>query len=115
MAKLALDGYLATIGKHKVGFTIKDYDEDSQPVYVQGLQGIVERNSMRYFIAIRSLLDTSDSQGEQWETRIEQWYELAKGFERQFMEVRDREYIETKRKEYANRDAATKTALLRSN
>ncbi|MCI0507428.1 MAG: hypothetical protein L0Z73_15145 [Gammaproteobacteria bacterium] len=115
MAKLAIEGYLATIGKNKVGFTVKDYDAENQPVYVQGLQGIVERNSMRYFIAIRAFLDASGMRGEQWENRVEQWYQLASGFERQFMEVRDREYIETKRKEYANRDAATKTALLRSN
>ncbi|WP_455206450.1 hypothetical protein [Kaarinaea lacus] len=112
MAKLAIDGYLATIGRHKVGFTVSDYDGENQPIYVQGLQGIVERNSMRYFIAIRSFLDTSDLSREQWDDRIKHWYQLARGFERQFMEVRDGEYIETKRKEFTNRDTITNTALL---
>lgn len=121
MAKFAIDGYLATIGRDKVGFTIKGYNEEHQPIYVQGLQGIVERNSMRYFIAIRSFLDTPalvDEQPDsnpQWETRINQWYELAKGFERQFAEVRDKDYKDTKWKEFRNREATTRTALLRPN
>lgn len=111
MAKLALDGYLATIGRNKVGFTITDYDDSNNPVYVKGLQGIVERNSMRYFIAISSFLDTSYLNREQWDNRVQHWYQLAKRFERQFMEIREKEYIETKRKEYRTREA-TNTALL---
>ncbi|WP_455202660.1 hypothetical protein [Kaarinaea lacus] len=111
MAKLALDGYLATIGRHKVGFTITDYDAANNPVYVKGLQGIVERNSMRYFIAIRSFLDTSYLNREQWDNRVQHWYQLARRFERQFMEVREKEYIETKSKEFRTREAS-KTALL---
>ena len=114
MAKLALDGYLATIGRHKVGFTVTDYDELSNPVYVKGLQGIVERNSMRYFIAIRSFLDTSYLNSEQWDKRVQHWYQLAKGFDRQFIEIREREYIETKRKEFMIRET-TNTALLNLN
>lgn len=115
MARLAIDGYLATIGRHKVGFTIKDYDGENQPIYIQGLQGIVERNSMRYFIAIRSFLDTSDLKKDEWENRINHWYELAKGFERQFIEVREKEYIDTKRKEFLYREEMLRTAALRSN
>jgi hypothetical protein len=115
MAKLAIDGYLATIGRHKVGFTIKEYDKENQPVYIQGLQGIVERNSMRYFLAIRSFLDTVTSGENEWDDRINHWYELAKGFERQFIEVREKEYIDTKRKEFLNREKMLRTAALKSN
>lgn len=112
MAKLALDGYLTTFGRHKVGFTVTDYDELNNPIYVKGLQGIVERNSMRYFIAIRSFLDTYYLNREQWDNRIQRWYQLANSFEHQFMEIRDREYLETKRKEFRVRDVAD-TELLR--
>ena len=115
MAKLAIDGYLATIGRHKVGFTIKEYDKENQPVYIQGLQGIVERNSMRYFLAIRSFLDTVTLGQYEWDNRINHWYELAKGFERQFIEVREKEYIDTKRKEFLNREEMLRTAALKSN
>jgi len=115
MAKLAIDGYLATIGRHKVGFTIMEYDRENQPVYIQGLQGIVERNSMRYFLAIRTFLDTVSSGANKWGGRVDHWYELAKGFERQFIEVREKEYIDTKRKEFLNREKMLRTAALRSN
>ncbi|WP_455365341.1 hypothetical protein [Kaarinaea lacus] len=113
MAKLAIDGYLATIGRNKVGFTVTDYDEANQPVYVQGLQGIVERNSMRYFLAIRSFLDTSELSTEQWRQRIDHWYQLARNFERQFLEVREKEYIDTKQREFRYREEMLRTAALR--
>jgi hypothetical protein len=115
MAKLAIDGYLATIGRHKVGFTIVDHDEDNQPIYVQGLQGIVERNSMRYFLAIRSFLDTAALSSDQWEGRISHWYQLARDFERQFLEVREKEYLDTKRREFLTREQMLRTASLRLN
>ena len=115
MAKLAIDGYLATIGRNKVGFTVTDYDDENQPIYVQGLQGIVERNSMRYFLAIRSFLDTSQLSKEQWESRINHWYQLARDFERQFLEVREKEYIDTKRQEFIYREEILKTAALKFN
>jgi len=112
MAKLALDGYLATIGRNKVGFTVTEYDDSNNPVYVKGLQGIVERNSMRYFIAIRSFLDTSYLNREQWDNRVQHWYQLARRFERQFIEIREREYIDTKSKEFRIRET-TNTALVK--
>ena len=114
MAKLALDGYLATIGRHKVGFTVTEYDDSNNPIYVKGLQGIVERNSMRYFIAIRTFLETINLDREQWDNRVQHWYQLAKRFERQFLEIHEREYIETKRKEFKLRET-NKTALLNLN
>ena len=54
LARVAISGYLATLGRKKVGFSVDSYDENNEPVYVKGMQGIVERNSMRYFIAIRA-------------------------------------------------------------
>lgn len=104
MARLALDGYLATLGRNKVGFSVKGYDENHEPLYVKGLQGIVERNSMRYFIAIRSFLDTASLGPQQWGSRIDHWYSLAKRFERQLIEVRDKAYLETKTREYNYRE-----------
>jgi hypothetical protein len=104
MARLALDGYLATLGRHKVGFSVKGFDDDNEPLYVKGLQGIVERNSMRYFISIQSYLDTAALNSRQWDQRIDHWYGLAKRFERQLVEVRDDKYLKTKTQEYTRRD-----------
>ena len=112
MARLALDGYLATIGRHKVGFTVTSYDEDNNPVYIKGLQGIVERNAMRYFLAIQSYLDSPNLGREQWENRIKRYNHLATRYERQFIEIREKEYVATKRKEFRNR-VSSSSALLK--
>src|SRR5687768_4264286 len=55
-ARLAMQGYLGTIGSGKVGFSIVDRTPDGQPVYVDSVRGVVERNTMRYYLAIDAYL-----------------------------------------------------------
>jgi len=55
-ARLAMQGYLATIGRGKVGFSIVGRTADGQPVYLGGLRGVVERNTMRYYLAVEAYL-----------------------------------------------------------
>ena len=49
---LGMQGYLATIGRNKVGFTVTGKLPNGQPTYIQGVRGVVERNTMRYYLAI---------------------------------------------------------------
>lgn len=98
-ARLAMNSYLATVGRNKVGFSTVSGPNVKEPVYVRGLQGIVERNAMRYFLAIRSVLDTLNTQ--RWQSRVQRWVYLAKGFERQLQELNDDEYLKTKTKEFS--------------
>src|ERR1700761_6894888 len=51
--RVAMKTYLATIGSAKVGFT-KAAGGD----YVGGVRGLVERNTMRYYLAIDAYLDS---------------------------------------------------------
>ncbi len=53
-----MQGYLATIGRDKVGFSIVGSRADGQPVYVHGTRGVIERNTMRYYVAIEAYLGT---------------------------------------------------------
>jgi hypothetical protein len=46
-ARLAADGYLATRGRDKVGFTIVGSDNAGASEYIGGPRGAVERNAMR--------------------------------------------------------------------
>lgn len=110
MARVAVQSYLATLGRTKVGFTVDKYDENNDPVYVKGMQGIIERNSMRYFIAIRAFLDTFSQNKDDWDKRVDLWYQLALPFERQLLEVKERKYLDTKYKEFENR-VSLETAL----
>ena len=55
-SRIAMKGYLATIGSGKVGFTMLD-DASGKPKLIQGVRSVVERNTMRYYLAIDSFLD----------------------------------------------------------
>jgi hypothetical protein len=59
-ARVAVQGYLATSGRDKVGFSIVDRRPDGRPVYVQGVRGIVERAAMRYYLAVEAYLGALD-------------------------------------------------------
>ena len=50
--RLAMQGYLATAGADKVGFTVTGRDGSGQPIYIGGVRGAIERNAMRYYLAI---------------------------------------------------------------
>jgi len=100
LAKIMLNGYLATLGRHKVGFTVKEYDEQHHPVYIKGIEGIVERNSMRYFLAIQAYLDTAKHADTDWKSRILHWYYLAKPFRTQLIEYDDEKYLKSKMKQF---------------
>lgn len=56
-ARLAMNAYFNTFGRDKVGFTVVGRNGDGKPVYVGDLRGGMERNAMRYYLAIRSYLE----------------------------------------------------------
>jgi hypothetical protein len=47
---------LDTIGRSKVGFTVTGTQADGQPLHIGGTRGVVERNTMRYYLAIEAFL-----------------------------------------------------------
>ncbi len=55
-AHWALNAYLATLGSGKSGFSIVGQGADGQPVRIGGERGVLERNTMRYFLAIEVYL-----------------------------------------------------------
>ena len=103
VAKLAMDTYLATLGRNKVGFTIKGRDNSGLPVYVAGIKGVIERNSMRYFLAIKAYLDALKLPREQrFEARLNEWFDYTQKFKRQLFELEKNDYLAAKRKEDTN-------------
>ena len=98
--RLAMKGYLATIGKDKVGFTIDGKQSNAQPNYIQGVRGVVERNTMRYYLAIDAYLATLKTPPEnQLEKSLQVWFDNTEQFSEQLHEVERAEYFEMKRKE----------------
>ena len=98
-ARVAMQTYLATIGSHKVGFTVLDR-KDGKPVYQAGVLGLLERNTMRYYLAIEAYLSAYDAPAaEQPERRIREWYASTERYPEQLHEMEQSEYLEMKRKE----------------
>jgi len=101
MANLAMRGYLATIGSDKVGFTVVGRKPDGQPAYIADVRGVVERNAMRYFLAIEAYLAALPLPSpQQFEARIANWFAAIERYPLQLHELERDEYLDMKRKEY---------------
>jgi hypothetical protein len=100
-ARLAMNAYLATTGRRKVGFTVVGTRSDGKPEYIRGIRGVVERNTMRYYLAIDASLEALQAPpAEQLERRLEGWYDGAERYARQLHELDRDDYLEMKRSEY---------------
>jgi hypothetical protein len=98
-ARVAMQTYLATIGSAKVGFTVVDR-KDGKPVYQTGVLGLLERNTMRYYLAIDAYLSAySLPAAEQPERRIREWYASTERYAEQLHEMDQNEYLDMKRNE----------------
>ncbi len=98
-ARVAMQTYLATVGSQKVGFTVLDR-KDGKPVYQTGVLGLLERNTMRYYLAIDAyLVAYSMPAGEQVERRIREWHGSTERYAPQLREMDQAAYLEMKRKE----------------
>ncbi len=99
-ARMAMQTYLATVGSHKVGFTVLERKADGKPVFQSGVLGLLERNTMRYYLAIDAYLQAySLPAAEQPERRIRGWYASTERYAEQLHEMEQSEYLEMKRKE----------------
>ncbi|MEQ1518685.1 MAG: hypothetical protein ABL931_19565 [Usitatibacteraceae bacterium] len=99
--KIAMMAYLNTLGRSKVGFTVTGNETGGQPIYIGGMRGLVERNTMRYHLAIESFLGAlATPPRAQFEKRINDWFTAIERYPRQLHEMEQADYLEMKRKEY---------------
>lgn len=108
-ARMAMEAYLATIGRDKVGFSIVERKSDGTPVYIGSVRGVVERNTMRYYLAIESYLGAYQlPPSEQPEKRLRDWHARVERFPRQLHELDLDEYLDMKRREIARQQSRGK-------
>jgi hypothetical protein len=94
--KFAMQAYLATAGANKAGFTSG------------GMRGAVERNAMRYYLAIDAYLDTMDVPAAQRvDQRINKWFAATERYPRQLHEMDRETYVTMKRQEYGRQQTAS--------
>ena len=104
--RIAMKGYLATIGKDKVGFTINETSSNGQPDYIKGVRGVVERNTMRYYLTIEAYLAAlNQPANKQLNKRLERWFDSTEQYAKQLHEVERSDYLEMKTKEYQRQNA----------
>ena len=100
-AQLAMDAYLATGGSGKVGFTRVDAPDERESRYIGGVRGVVERNTMRYFLAIDAYLAAlAAPPAQRLDVSLDRWYGATERYPRQLHEVDRETYLAMKRREY---------------
>jgi hypothetical protein len=100
LSRLMMQTYLGTVGRDKVGFTVVGKDSGGRPVYVGGMLGATERNTMRYFLAIDAYLASLSAPAEaRVEKRLAYWFAATERHSRQLHEMDEREYLAMKKKE----------------
>ena len=73
----------------------------AQPDYIGGVRGVVERNTMRYYLAIDAYLGAlSTAPLKQFEKRLQAWFASNEKYPRQLHEVDRATYLDMKRREY---------------
>lgn len=96
---LALKAYLATAGSKKVGFTPKDGTKTTGD-YIGGVRGMMERNTMRYYLAIDTYLGAlSVPDDQRLEKRLHDWYNATERYSRQLHEISRNAYLSMKHEE----------------
>ncbi|HEX7637113.1 MAG TPA: hypothetical protein VF457_01850 [Burkholderiaceae bacterium] len=96
-ARVAMNAYLSTVGAGKVGFSVVGKEGDGKPVYVGGVRGLVERNTMRYYLAIEDY--AAAPAPSQLERRLSTWFDATERYPRQLHEVDKADYMAMKRNE----------------
>ncbi len=105
-ARLAMQGYLGTVGRNKVGFSVTGHTADGRPVYIAGTRGVIERNTMRYYLAIEAYLGAlSAPAAQQAEKRLNAWFDSVERYPAQLHEMERGEYLDMKHGEIARQQA----------
>lgn len=101
--RLAMNSYLSTAGREKVGFTVLDAAADSTGAvrYVSGVRGMTERNVVRYFFAIMAYLECAGGAAgcENWPAAAERWFDFTARYPEQLYELSREDYLQNKQRE----------------
>ena len=95
--------YLSTVAKEKIGFTIVGRNKSGQIEYVGGQQGVAERNIVRYLLSRKVYLEPQVLPSDNlFQKRAELWFKEPDRYRRQLHELKRKEYLQNKKREYQN-------------
>ena len=111
--RLAMQGYLATGGRGKVGFSTKTpatANANANATYVGGARGAVERNTMRYYLAIDAYLQSLQLPPDsQVNARLEKWFDATEQYSVQLRESDKSSYMVMKKSEIQRQQTSPPT------
>jgi hypothetical protein len=107
LGRMAMSAYLLTGGLGKVGFTVVGNPAAAPSQYIDGVLALLERNTMRYFLAIDTyLLFANESPETQLDKRLRTWYAAVEQYPIQLHEMDLQTYLAMKRAEYVRQQVA---------
>jgi hypothetical protein len=96
LSRVAMQTYLATLGARKVGFSTVDGE------LVRGMRGVMERNTMRYALALEAYLDSFAAPQElRLRKLLDEWFTATERYPRQLHEMGREEYVAMKQREFS--------------
>jgi len=107
VGRLAMKTYLAKSGRDKVGFTVIGDPKAPKPEFIGGVRGAIERNTMRYYLAIDAYLGALATPAPaRFEESLERWFNATELYPRQLHEIDRETYLAMKRSEYLRQQTA---------
>ena len=107
-ARMAMQVYLATIGRNKVGFSVVGHEANGAPQYIGGTRGVVERNTMRYYLALEAYLGALGlPAAQQAERRLNDWFAAVERYPAQLHELELGQYLALKREQLQRQQVST--------
>ena len=104
----AMKTYLATLGRGKSGFSVVARSPDGQPLRVEGVRGVVERNTLRYYLALQSHLQSSGApQTAQLQQSLDLWFSATERYAEQLHEMDRADYAAMKLKEVRRQETVS--------
>jgi len=103
LTRMATYTYINVFARNKPGFTLVKQEGDAKPSPITGFPAIIERSSVRAYLALKSLLTNRYLRPEQqFEARLQTWYDLNSPYDKQLYELDRNQYLDIKRRERAN-------------
>jgi len=100
LARTAMQAYLATLGRDKTGFSVVGRRADGAPLRVDGLRGVLERNTLRYYFAVEAYLGARALPTEQQpRQRLHDWFSATERYPEQLHEMDRDTYVAIKLRE----------------
>jgi len=116
IAQATLQAYLSTFGSAKIGFSLVTPEAvapnsngelsrelKAEPLYIRGARGLMERNAMRYYLAIDAYIANASGPAneQQLSQRLDSWFTQSERYPKQLHETDRANYLRLKTEDYA--------------